>query len=235
MWRTKRMRIITFEPQYGHRTRSKKQTLLRPTGLETIVSSRMVRHEFSLFEHGHCVSASGSSSLTDLGLKTGESPSMWATRAFCHVSGSFILIYKTWKEWGWCLVLWPNTFFIRHIPVEPHSWKAGSLLQLYSWTTQYDLCVLIYYAILNWHAANRDIFYKDPGLFIRQANVDCYIDDLALTFGVRREALNVVGTTYRDGRCISPLNYPPVDCRGERSRRWGYIPISCRWWYAWHF
>lgn len=36
------------------------------------------------------------------------------------------------------------------------------------------------------------MFYKDPELFVRQTNVDRYVDDLALTFGVRREAMNVV-------------------------------------------
>ncbi|KZF20244.1 hypothetical protein L228DRAFT_213791, partial [Xylona heveae TC161] len=39
----------------------------------------------------------------------------------------------------------------------------------------------------------RDIFYKDPKLFIKQSVVDRFIDDLAFTFHVPRAALNVVG------------------------------------------
>ncbi|PMD12317.1 DNA topoisomerase IV, alpha subunit [Hyaloscypha hepaticicola] len=38
----------------------------------------------------------------------------------------------------------------------------------------------------------RDIYYRDPELFMRQAVVDRYIDDIAYTFGVGRDALNVV-------------------------------------------
>jgi DNA topoisomerase VI subunit A len=40
----------------------------------------------------------------------------------------------------------------------------------------------------------RDMYYRDPELFMRQAVVDRYVDDLAYTFGVGRDALNVVGT-----------------------------------------
>lgn len=39
---------------------------------------------------------------------------------------------------------------------------------------------------------NRDMFYKDPKLFIRQGVVDQYVDDIACTFGVQRHCLNVV-------------------------------------------
>ncbi|PMD37215.1 DNA topoisomerase IV, alpha subunit [Hyaloscypha variabilis F] len=38
----------------------------------------------------------------------------------------------------------------------------------------------------------RDMYYRDPELFVRQAAVDRYIDDIAYTFGVGRDALNVV-------------------------------------------
>jgi hypothetical protein len=40
-------------------------------------------------------------------------------------------------------------------------------------------------------AANRDIYYRDPELFTKQAVVDRYVDDLAYTLGVERDALNV--------------------------------------------
>ncbi|TVY87160.1 Meiotic recombination protein, partial [Lachnellula willkommii] len=39
---------------------------------------------------------------------------------------------------------------------------------------------------------NRDIYYRDPELFMRQAVVNRYVDDLAYTLGVERDALNVV-------------------------------------------
>lgn len=38
----------------------------------------------------------------------------------------------------------------------------------------------------------RDIYYRDPELFLKQAVVDRYVDDIAYTFGVNRDALNVV-------------------------------------------
>ncbi|KAH8796899.1 Spo11/DNA topoisomerase VI subunit A [Hyaloscypha sp. PMI_1271] len=38
----------------------------------------------------------------------------------------------------------------------------------------------------------RDMYYRDPELFMRQAVVDRYVDDIAYTFGVGRDALNVV-------------------------------------------
>jgi meiotic recombination protein SPO11 len=36
------------------------------------------------------------------------------------------------------------------------------------------------------------MYYRDPELFMRQAVVDRYVDDLAYTFGVGRDTLNVV-------------------------------------------
>lgn len=37
----------------------------------------------------------------------------------------------------------------------------------------------------------RDIYYRDPALFGKQAHVDRYVDDIAFTFGVSRASLNV--------------------------------------------
>jgi meiotic recombination protein SPO11 len=36
------------------------------------------------------------------------------------------------------------------------------------------------------------MYYRDPELFMRQAVVDRYVDDIVYTFGVGRDALNVV-------------------------------------------
>ncbi|RFU30717.1 hypothetical protein B7463_g5621, partial [Scytalidium lignicola] len=38
----------------------------------------------------------------------------------------------------------------------------------------------------------RDIYYRDPELFIKQSIVDRYVDDLAFTLGINRDSLNVV-------------------------------------------
>lgn len=38
---------------------------------------------------------------------------------------------------------------------------------------------------------SRDMYYRDPALFGSQRHVDRYVDDIALTFGVPRSALNV--------------------------------------------
>jgi meiotic recombination protein SPO11 len=42
----------------------------------------------------------------------------------------------------------------------------------------------------------RDMYYRDPELFVKQAVVDRYVDDIAYTFGVERDALNVVGISF---------------------------------------
>lgn len=39
------------------------------------------------------------------------------------------------------------------------------------------------------------MYYKDPELFMKQTVVDRYVDDLAFTLGVPRDALNVVRNT----------------------------------------
>ncbi|MCJ1473582.1 hypothetical protein MMC13_002233 [Lambiella insularis] len=44
------------------------------------------------------------------------------------------------------------------------------------------------------NTTKRDIYYKDPALFMKQGVVDKWIDDLAFTFGVQRSMLNVVAT-----------------------------------------
>ncbi|KFY10392.1 hypothetical protein V492_05045 [Pseudogymnoascus sp. VKM F-4246] len=40
----------------------------------------------------------------------------------------------------------------------------------------------------------KDIYYRDPDLFVKQAVVDRYIDDLAFTLDIPRDALNIVAT-----------------------------------------
>jgi meiotic recombination protein SPO11 len=50
---------------------------------------------------------------------------------------------------------------------------------------------------------SRDIYYRDPALFSKQAVVDRFVDDLACTFGVRRLLLNVVS-------CLTRLFWLPL-------------------------
>jgi DNA topoisomerase VI subunit A len=40
-------------------------------------------------------------------------------------------------------------------------------------------------------ALRRDIYYRDPELFMKQEVVDRYVGDIAYTLGVERDALNV--------------------------------------------
>jgi hypothetical protein len=49
----------------------------------------------------------------------------------------------------------------------------------------------------------RDIYYRDPALFSKQAVVDRYVDDLACTFGIPRALLNVVGIGWYTGFVIA--------------------------------
>ncbi|KAG9245941.1 Spo11/DNA topoisomerase VI subunit A [Calycina marina] len=41
-------------------------------------------------------------------------------------------------------------------------------------------------------STKRDIYYRDPELFVKQAVVDRYVEDIAYTLGVERDALNIV-------------------------------------------
>ncbi|KAA8912426.1 Spo11/DNA topoisomerase VI subunit A [Sphaerosporella brunnea] len=65
-----------------------------------------------------------------------------------------------------------------------HPWRFSIYLLLLSYIHQLLLT--------NTTATKRDLFYRNPTLFRRQAVVDKAIDDLACTFGVRRGELHVV-------------------------------------------
>lgn len=60
----------------------------------------------------------------------------------------------------------------------------------------------------------RDIYYRDPQLFGKQALVDRYVDDIAFTFNVTRRDLNVVSEL--SGRLI------------DMTRAWLEIDNHCR-------
>ena len=46
------------------------------------------------------------------------------------------------------------------------------------------------------------MYYRDPKLFMRQAVVDRYVDDIAYVLGVERDALNVVRLPCFSGQGI---------------------------------
>ena len=64
--------------------------------------------------------------------------------------------------------------------------------------------------------SSRDIYYRDPELFIKQAVVDRCVDDLAYTLGVERDALNVVCCYPKLGitKVVSPVS---LGCCCQRS------------------
>ncbi|KAK3707623.1 endodeoxyribonuclease [Vermiconidia calcicola] len=59
--------------------------------------------------------------------------------------------------------------------------------------------------------SKRDIYYRDPALFGKQAHVDRYVDDVAFTFGVQRSKLNV--TAVAKGLIAGAINI----CRRDGS------------------
>ncbi|KAH6665770.1 Spo11/DNA topoisomerase VI subunit A [Halenospora varia] len=64
------------------------------------------------------------------------------------------------------------------------AWKFAALLRILELSYEALVTATV--------TTKRDIYYRDPELFMKQAVVDRYVDDLACTFGVDRDALNVV-------------------------------------------
>ncbi|OBT52587.1 hypothetical protein VE04_07047 [Pseudogymnoascus sp. 24MN13] len=63
-----------------------------------------------------------------------------------------------------------------------------------------------------------DIYYRDPDLFIKQAIVDRYIDDLAFTLSIPRNALNIVATAkglLSGSLYIHKNDGQTIDCSSE--------------------
>lgn len=64
----------------------------------------------------------------------------------------------------------------------------------------------------------RDIYYRDPDLFVKQAVVDRYLDDLAFTLNISRDALNVVATAkglIAGSLLVHKHDGQIIDCRAE--------------------
>ncbi|TVY82608.1 Meiotic recombination protein rec12 [Lachnellula suecica] len=67
----------------------------------------------------------------------------------------------------------------------PHeAWKFTALLRILELSHEALVTGIV--------TTKRDIYYRDPELFLKQAVVDQYVDDIAYTLGVERDALNVV-------------------------------------------
>lgn len=64
----------------------------------------------------------------------------------------------------------------------------------------------------------RDIYYRHPALFAKQAVVDRYIDNIACTFGVSRLALNVVSLRKSKQNTLRLLTVDPQGRCGEGAR-----------------
>ncbi|OBT82498.1 hypothetical protein VE02_09128 [Pseudogymnoascus sp. 03VT05] len=69
---------------------------------------------------------------------------------------------------------------------QKEAWKFAALLRIMELSHEALVTGIV--------TTKRDIYYRDPDLFIKQAIVDRYIDDLAFTLNIPREALNIVAT-----------------------------------------
>ncbi|KAG4437979.1 hypothetical protein IFR05_006560 [Cadophora sp. M221] len=67
---------------------------------------------------------------------------------------------------------------------QKEAWKFTALLRILELSHEALVTGII--------TTKRDIYYREPELFMKQDVVDRYVDDIAHTFGVGRDALNVV-------------------------------------------
>ncbi|KAK0128751.1 hypothetical protein ONS95_000704 [Cadophora gregata] len=67
---------------------------------------------------------------------------------------------------------------------QKEAWKFTALLRILELSHEALVTGVI--------TTKRDIYYRDPELFMKQAVVDRYVDDIAYAFGVGRDALNIV-------------------------------------------
>ncbi|KAL2067544.1 hypothetical protein VTL71DRAFT_1969 [Oculimacula yallundae] len=67
---------------------------------------------------------------------------------------------------------------------QKEAWKFTALLRILELSHEALVTGIV--------TTKRDIYYREPELFTKQAVVDRYVDDIAHTFGVGRDALNIV-------------------------------------------
>ncbi|KAH0542284.1 hypothetical protein FGG08_003311 [Glutinoglossum americanum] len=72
------------------------------------------------------------------------------------------------------------------------SFPGGTPKEAWKFTVLVRILQLIHEALISGVVTTkRDMYYKDPALFLRQDVVDKHVDDIACTFGVERGFLNV--------------------------------------------
>ncbi|KFY42970.1 hypothetical protein V494_02144 [Pseudogymnoascus sp. VKM F-4513 (FW-928)] len=93
---------------------------------------------------------------------------------------------------------------------QKEAWKFTALLRILELSHE----ALVFGIV----TTKRDIYYRDPDLFVKQAVVDRYIDDLAFTLDVPRDALNIVATAkglLSGSLLIHKHDGQTIDCSSE--------------------
>ncbi|KAI9887380.1 MAG: hypothetical protein M1823_000805 [Watsoniomyces obsoletus] len=96
------------------------------------------------------------------------------------------------------------------------SFPGGTPREAWRFTVVLRILELVHEALVNNSlTTKRDLFYKDPKLFLKQSVVDRYVDDIARTLQVQRHQLNVVAAAK--GLVTGPLkilraNGTVLDC-----------------------
>ncbi|KFY71813.1 hypothetical protein V499_08004, partial [Pseudogymnoascus sp. VKM F-103] len=93
---------------------------------------------------------------------------------------------------------------------QKEAWKFAALLRILELSHEALVTGIV--------TTKRDIYYRDPDLFIKQAIVDRYIDDLAFTLSIPRNALNIVATAkglLSGSLYIHKHDGQTIDCSSE--------------------
>ncbi|KFZ04244.1 hypothetical protein V502_10298 [Pseudogymnoascus sp. VKM F-4520 (FW-2644)] len=96
---------------------------------------------------------------------------------------------------------------------QKEAWKFAALLRILELSHE-----ALVTGIVTTKRQQRDIYYRDPDLFVKQAVVDRYIDDLAFTLNVPRDALNIVATAkglLSGSLLIHKHDGQTIDCSAE--------------------
>ncbi|KFX89885.1 hypothetical protein O988_08440 [Pseudogymnoascus sp. VKM F-3808] len=93
---------------------------------------------------------------------------------------------------------------------QKEAWKFTALLRILELSHEALVTGIV--------TTKRDIYYRDPDLFVKQAVVDRYIDDLAFTLNIPRDALNIVATAkglLSGSILIHKHDGQTIDCSSE--------------------
>ncbi|MCJ1409440.1 hypothetical protein MMC19_003521 [Ptychographa xylographoides] len=90
------------------------------------------------------------------------------------------------------------------------SFPGSNAQEAWRFTVVIRILELIHEALVtNISTTKRNIYYKDPTLFLKQRTVDRYVDDIAFTFGVQRADLNV--TAAAKGLVVGAFTFRGMD------------------------